>query len=222
MSNIFCFGASNAFGKCSVNGGWPDRLKQYLSEEYYGKEAPGARPYLVYNLCISGEPMEYLKQRVVQEIQFRQRPGRDNIVIFEVGGNDAIAKDTPDGFVSTPEAFRASLEELLDLVRPLANQVMFIGMPPHDESKTMPAVHHATGQKLYMSNERRRLFEGIVADFCKVHNVPFAPFITSSLESDWTQKHLWRDGQHMNEAGHAWLFDQRVKPAVLQLLENVK
>src|SRR5688572_14701476 len=139
MAQILCFGASCVYGVGS-SGGWADRLKRFLHEEMYASKSLEIEAHEVHNLSIPGETISHLLTRVGQEIETRTRDGRDNVILFEVGGNDSRADGSPDNFVSTPEQLTESLNKLYDAVRPHASRFLFVGLAPCDEAITSPKV----------------------------------------------------------------------------------
>ncbi len=211
MAQILCFGASCVYGVGS-SGGWADRLKRFLHEEMYASKSLEAETHEVYNLSFPGETISQLLDRVGQEIEARTRENRENIILFEVGGNDSLADGSPNNYVSSPEQLTKSLNKLYDAVSPYAAKMLFVGLAPCDEAKTNPLY----GEQLYFTNGRKKLMEDTVAAFCKEKGIAFVPLHEAANAAGWQNK-LFSDGLHPNEDGAAWIFE-RVKPKVLELL----
>ncbi len=216
MAQILCFGASCVYGVGS-SGGWADRLKRYMHEEMYAKRSIEAETHEVHNLSIPGETISHLLTRAAPEIEARTRENKDNIVLFEVGGNDSRADGAPDHYVSTPEQLTENLKKLYDAVSPHAAKLLFVGLSPCDEKITAPKINPFTKRESYFTNERKKLMEDTVGAFCKEKGIAFVPLHEAANALGWQEKYLFSDGLHPNEDGAAWIFEC-VKPQVLELI----
>ncbi len=205
-AQIFCIGASSMYGVGGINGGWPDLLKLDLHKTQYGTNGMG-QIYEVYNLAVPGANIQDCLERSEVEISTMSKPGRNIITIIQIIGNNAIAIDRPDNFVSTEEEYRTEITEFLNMITGLSNETICLGTTPNDESKTMPINKEAEKKReVYMSNERKKLFESILAEICDDLDVTFIPLFDRAIADGWFEKYQYEDGIHPNTAGYEWTY----------------
>lgn len=214
---IFCIGASSIYGVGGTKGSWADLLKAEIHALQYGPEGIG-QVHEVYNLAVPGRTIADSRQRTEVELKTMTKPGRKVISIVQFGGNNALAIDSPDNYVSTPEEYRTEMKEMLVLIKSLSNQVICLGSTPCDESKTTPIVKDLEkNTKVYMSNERKRLFESINDEVASELGMTFIPLFDSAQKKDWTETFQFSDGIHPNDSGYEWIY-QHIKPYVFKRL----
>ncbi|MBI3624530.1 hypothetical protein HY218_02765 [Candidatus Saccharibacteria bacterium] len=217
MTQIFVFGASTAYGVGGRSGGWPDLLKQRLHEEMYALSQLPPEKHEIYNLCVPGATVADVKERLAIELKSYAKPGRQQIVTIELGGNDAKAIETPSNYTNTPEVFVQELKELVDIAKMHAEHILLVGLQPVDETKTAPRTNPWTERKVYFTNQRMNLFEESIADLAQKENITYIPIFAEASKLNWEKEYLFEDGLHPNEKGHQWLYE-KVYSAIKKLL----
>ncbi len=207
MPQILVFGASITYGAWDRQGGWVQRLRKWIDranlvdDEFYG---------LVYNLGISGDTSTELLQRFESEAERRMKEERETIFILSIGGNDAqmlLDKNVPR---TPPEQFRNNIEKLLDLARKHSSKIMFVGLTPVDESRTVPTLWN---KNIAYLNSNMRHYNEIIKDVCKQQGVMFVDVF--ELFELVGHKSLLEDGLHPNSKGHRMIFEE-VRKALLK------
>ena len=87
MAQILVFGDSISYGKWDKEGGFVQRMKNFLDEETLSKSE---NEHTIYNLGVSGNTTEDLLERF--EFETKQRLKEDDeelIFIFAIGVNDS-------------------------------------------------------------------------------------------------------------------------------------
>ena len=134
IMEILVFGDSVAYGAGDIKGGWVQRLRRAMDVMRQTNPEEDNR---VYNLGIGGNNTEMLLERVNSEI--RQRFFEDDplTIIFAIGLNDStFFTDQGANWVSE-EKFAENLKDLLKMAKQYTQQVIFVGLTPVDESKTV-------------------------------------------------------------------------------------
>lgn len=215
MAQILVFGASTPYGVGGSQGGWPDLLKQKFHKQMYlAKEIP-IEKHEVYNLCVPGATIAHIEERIEVEIESYSKPGREQIIVIMLGGNDAKATERPDNFVSTPEKFYKQMKKLSEKARKYTNKVVLVGMKPVDESKTAPKINPNGGNKSYFFNNRLKLFDAEIERAANDVGVDFVPTFDNAQKLEW--EFNFDDGLHPNDKGHEWLLEQ-IFPIIEKLL----
>lgn len=205
---LLIFGASTAQGYWDSQGGWADRLKHYydnLQMQDFDKEQPK-----VMNLGISGDQTSNLLNRMENEAKARENE-KGIAIVLTVGSNNAAIRD---GKEQSAEDYAADLSKLLPIAKSLTSQVLFVGFPSVNESKTTPVSWSNT----HFKNDRIKLFEDTAKSACDEFGVPFvAVFQTMKDQADKGAEMQAHDGLHPNDSGHKLIFEL-VRPAVDELL----
>lgn len=176
-----------------VGGGWVEQLRR----EWMSPDQPG---HALYNLGIRGNTVSQVAQRLEQE--FRQRGELRNrlpdLIILSVGINDTPRLGRPDGRTVTDfDTFRVHVATLLERAKSLC-PVIFVGMPPIDESK-MPflgCMHYNHADQYAYKEATRRA--------CEARDIPYLDIFDRWLArgEDWVRSHLSSDGLHPNVEGY--------------------
>ena len=85
MNTIFIFGDSIAYGAWDPEGGWVERLRQWVFGTTRGEYNRGT---FLYNLSIVGDTTAELLKRFPTELEARQ-PAPGALIVFAAGINDA-------------------------------------------------------------------------------------------------------------------------------------
>ncbi|TSC69035.1 MAG: putative TesA-like protein protease [Parcubacteria group bacterium Gr01-1014_56] len=135
--HILVFGDSITQGAFDAEcGGWVNRLEAYCFDSAIKNDFQD-KP-LVFNLGISGDRALRVRARLESELQARRDSDGLMLVIFAVGINDSMVKietgenDTPIG------VYEKALQEMVDIVRPLGCQTLFVGLTPIEQAKLDP------------------------------------------------------------------------------------
>jgi lysophospholipase L1-like esterase len=191
--NICIFGDSISWGAYDPqNGGWANRLRNYFEEQ--------KKDIDIYNLGISGDVTTNLLNRIKIEAKSR----KVDVIVFAIGANDAqFIYSTKNNLISADD-FRTNLEKLYEIARKFTSKIIFIGLASVDESKIKPVPWNTD---ITYTNERIKLFDRIIEDFCFKNNLKFVP-INDLLNNDDLA-----DGVHPNTQGHIKMFE-RIKPEI--------
>jgi len=188
--NLCIFGDSIAYGAWDDRGGWVDRLRTYLHRQTLKSHFQAY--YFVYNLGIPGNTAADMLARLAGEAAARE----PHVIIFAVGINDSRWQE-PDRIPDvTEEAFRESIAKLIADARRFAPRIVFIGLTPVDETKTMPFESGA-----YFENERIRRYDEIMRRIAENEGALFLD-VAAALSPATDLE----DGLHPNRAGHEKLF----------------
>lgn len=188
--NICVFGDSIAYGAWDDRGGWVDRLRAYLHGETLRSHFQSY--YSLYHLGIPGNTTADVLARLPAEAAARE----PHVIVFAVGINDSRWQD-PNRVPHVEESlFRKNISELIRSARRFTPQIVFIGLTPVDESRTMPF-----DPECYFENERIKRYNSIIRQIATDENVLFLE-VSGALApaSDLV------DGLHPNRAGHEKLF----------------
>jgi len=191
MQKIFVFGDSIAYGAWDPQGGWVERLRQWVFATTRGEYNLGT---FLYNLSVVGETTAELLRRFPAEIAARQS---GDLLVFAAGINDAqFVQGRP---LTTSQAVRSTVRALIRQARAFAPRVCWVGLTPVEEARTTPipwmpdrAYRNATVEEVDAAIKQTAADEAV-------------PYL--DLFSAWTANRaypqlLW-DGIHPNTAGHA-------------------
>lgn len=203
MKQFFILGASSVYG-VGAEKGWADLVKAHIHAKMYGPHAAGEK-YEVFNFSKSGSTIEFISFNLDWICQNYARPKSEIVILICVGGNDAKAENTPDNFICVPEDFKAKLENLIQQLKKISAEIIFVSNGFVDESKTNPKVSPFGKSKSYFTNERRSQFNDITKQLCKDNELTF---IRCNVDKDeWVETCLYDDGLHPNQLGHQKVFE---------------
>lgn len=107
---VFIFGHSLTLGMWDSEGGWADRLKKELMQEFHNSD----NYYEVYNLGIADEDSSQLRDRIEEELDRRNYEDAEKYIIIQIGAND-IQYFTEEGEMRvSKEDFRENIEKIID------------------------------------------------------------------------------------------------------------
>ncbi|MBX4201877.1 hypothetical protein KW803_03225 [Candidatus Saccharibacteria bacterium] len=209
---ILVFGASITQGFYDTDGGWVARLRKYYDELLVNN--PEHDQPTVFNLGISGDTSSRLLKRFENETNARKYPGEEFALIFCIGTNNSYVKGNGEQN-STPEVYGRDLEELVGKAKNFSNKIMFVGLPPCEETKTTPV----SWKDIHYTNERILLFENVMREVCTTSNIPFVKTLEPIKERLDKGEDLYSDGLHPNNTGHQLVFEL-VRPELDRLLNT--
>ena len=130
MPNILVFGDSIIWGAWDKEGGWVNRLRRFLDENY--------EDYFVYNLGVSGNNTDDLLKRFEFEVEQRIKEEKETIFIISIGANDSQFIHSQNNLRNPPEKFKENIQKLINLAKKFSSKIIFVGLTPVDETKTTP------------------------------------------------------------------------------------
>ncbi|MBS3125805.1 hypothetical protein J4211_06190 [Candidatus Woesearchaeota archaeon] len=140
MTTILIFGDSIAYGAWDAQGGWVARLRKLVDKR---NADPKDDFYcLVYNLGVSGDTTADVLQRMNAEINAREKD--DLILVFSIGGNDAVYIPSKKSNKVAPAEFEKNINKIIKQAKKYTNHSLFTGIIPMDESKTHPVTPEET------------------------------------------------------------------------------
>jgi len=183
MKSICIFGDSITWGACDEKGGWVERLKVYLAENYECTD--------VYNLGIPGDTTKGILERFEFEAQQRVDGEEELILMFAIGINDTRLKEI------SLEKFIGNLNEIIKRAKKLSQKIIFVGLTPVDESVKEVNMDN------YL-NDNIKSYDGVIRSECKEKNILFIDIFDNFSKLDY--KKLLDDGLHPNTKGHEIIF----------------
>lgn len=200
---VCIFGASITWGAIDPEGGgWADRLKRHWYKSTQGD-------INAFNLGIGGADTALLLKRYRVECEARN-PG---LIVIAIGANDSQYSLTLDKPRVALEDFRSNLRELVKLGREITSNIIFVGLMPCDESKTMPIPWDPDGVKCY-DNARLKAYDEAIRAICEQEKLPYVDLWDVLASVDF------EDGLHPNSEGHRKVYEAiKDKIEELQLLQ---
>ena len=190
--NILVFGDSITYGAWDKEkGGWVNRLRLALENDNSNNY------YTVFNLGISGDVTEGIKNRFVNECKIRFAKEDNTIIIFSIGINDT--QNIKDKYRVSLETFKNNIMALINSAKKYTDNILFIGLTKVDESKVTPLPWDK--DKCYLNNKIID-FDKELKSICLENNVDYL-YIYDLLEVD----ELF-DGLHPNNVGHQKICDK--------------
>ena len=190
--NILVFGDSITYGAWDKEkGGWVNRLRLALEND------DSNNYYTIFNLGISGDVTESIKNRFDNECKIRFNKNDNTIIIFSIGINDT--QNVKDEDRVSLETFRNNIITLINSAKKYTDNILFIGLTKVDESKVIPL--HWDKEKGYL-NTKIINFDKELKNICLENNVDYL-YIYDLLELE----ELF-DGLHPNNVGHQKICDK--------------
>ena len=190
--NILVFGDSITYGAWDKEkGGWVNRLRLALENDDSNSY------YTIFNLGISGDVTESIKNRFDNECKIRFNKNDNTIIIFSIGINDT--QNVKDEDRVSLETFRNNIITLINSAKKYTNNILFLGLIKVDESKVIPLSWDKN--KCYLNN-KIIMFDKALKNICLENDVDYL-HIYDLLESE----DLF-DGLHPNNVGHQKICDK--------------
>ena len=190
--NILVFGDSITYGAWDKEkGGWVNRLRLALENDDSNSY------YTIFNLGISGDVTESIKNRFDNECKIRFNKNDNTIIIFSIGISDT--QNVKDEDRVSLETFRNNIITLINSAKKYTDNILFIGLTKVDESKVTPLPWDK--EKGYL-NTKIINFDKELKNICLENNVDYL-YIYELLEIE----ELF-DGLHPNNVGHQKICDK--------------
>lgn len=198
MAHILVFGDSIAYGAWDKEGGWVQRLREFVDEKALGD---GKDPeYMVYNVGISGNTTELILNRFEPELK-RRLDVDENIIIIAIGTNDSSILDETKEFWVPCEKFKLNMEKLIKISKKYSNKIVLVGLTLVEELKTSP---YRGGIDIHYKNENMQKYNEIIKFLSKENKVYFVDVMNEWNKLDYPK--LLYDGVHPNSEGHKKIF----------------
>jgi lysophospholipase L1-like esterase len=209
---VLVFGDSIAQGFWDSQGGWVERLRKHYDSLALADLKKNKQPE-IFNLGVSGDTTRNLLARIEAETKIRRWPDDPLIVVVAIGTNDDLFES--DKQYVPPDEFKANLEQIVSILKPLTQGILLVGNPACDESKTMPVFW---GDFTYTNKELQRS-EHTIVEVAAKNNLPCVPiFEVFKLKLDEGVE-LLADGLHPNDEGHQFIANQ-VKPQLEYIIKQ--
>jgi len=198
MKKIFIFGDSIAYGAWDPEGGWVERLRQWLFVTTRGDYNLGT---FLYNLSIVGETTTDLLTRFPTELVARQ-PEPGDLIVFATGINDAqFVNGQP---IATPADICTHVRALIQQARAWTPRLCWVGLTPVDDTRTTPIPWMP--DRAYR-NAAVAEFEAAIRRTAAAEAIPYIELFSTWTADTAYQQQLF-DGIHPNAAGHAQICEQ--------------
>ncbi len=197
MKCVFVFGDSITYGCWDLEeGGWVNRLRKFLEGRY-------DNDVLVYNLGVSANKTVDLLKRAKFEIESRikEKDINEVTILYEIGLNDSQYVINKGHRVPIDD-FRKNIESLINIGQNYG-KVLFVGLTPVDESKTIPLSWDKS--KIY-KNEFIRKYDKVIRETCKKREIPYIPIFDEMQKVPNFENELIEDGLHPSSKGHELIF----------------
>ncbi len=202
MAQILVFGDSIAWGAWDREGGWVQRLRNFLDERTLSiTNFQNTDYFMVYNLGISGDTSELLLKRFKTEVKQRLFDEKgETFIAFAIGKNDSRFIKSRNAFEIPPEKFEENIRELIKIAKKYSSKIIFIGAAVVDEKKTTPWIDNR-----FYKNEYLEIYNEIIKNICNENKIHFIEVSETFMKSDY--KNLLEDGLHPNSEGHKNIFE---------------
>ena len=197
---VLFFGDSITQGFWDIEGGWAGRIRKHYDKLALADLEHNEQPY-IFNVGISGETTRSLLQRIEAETRARVWRGEPVVVAVAIGTNDDLFES--DEQWVTPEEFRANLEQIVTILKPLAARIILIGNPAVDEARTVPVFW---GDFNYTNRELERS-ERVIGEVAARHDLAYVPIYGQFKARLDAGDDLLSDGLHPNGDGHQLMSD---------------
>ncbi len=189
--DVFIFGDSIVCGvgdneKC----GWVNRFRLDLENSNIGD-------YNVFNLGISGDVTQGVRNRFEFEVNTRKNEENETIIIFAIGENDT--QDIGGEGRVLINVFEQNIVALIKMAREYCNNIMFVGFLKVDEAKVVPL---PWDHKKSYFNHKIIEFDNCLEKICKENNVNYLKVYDLLLTEELI------DGLHPDCIGHQKLCDK--------------
>lgn len=197
MVRFLIFGDSITYGAWDLEGGWVQRLRNFLDKKTLADEGY----YLVYNLGISGDTSKDLLERFDFETKQRLKEGDETIFLFEIGVNDCGFLISKNNSELSEKEFEHNLKELISKAQKISSKIVFVGIAPFDESRVSPVPWH---KDLVYKNVLAKRFNRIIEKTCQENNLLFIDIFNKITQKDCKN---FEDGAHPDSSGHEKIFE---------------
>ncbi len=199
---ILVFGDSIAYGAWDVEGGWVSRLRKFydrrgFKDENYFK--------LFYQLGIDSQTTKDILDRFDAESKPRINENKkENVIIFEVGKNDSLFKESIKHRRVEPDEFERNLKELFDRASRISETVIFLGMARTLDDSNI-AYKKWTPDITY-SNEAIHEYDLMIKKVCNEKGAGYVD-LDKAISKHISSGIFDGDGIHLNAKGHRLIFN---------------
>ena len=193
------FGDSITYGAWDKEGGWVQRLREFLDE---GKQLDEGFYYMVYNLGVSGNTTEELLKRFEFETKQRLKEKEETVIIFSIGANDSQFVHSKNNFRTLPQKFEENILKLIEIAQKFSSKIIFVGLTPVDETRVTPIPWNPD---VSYKNEYIEKYDEIIRKVCEQKGVFFINILTKLKNLNYRK--LLEDGLHPNSEGHRVIFE---------------
>lgn len=198
MIKIFLiFGDSIAYGSDDIKGGWAARLRLWIDDLTLSDSGSYFR---LLNLAIGGDNTENLLKRFDFEARQRLDEEVPSVIVFAIGINDSQIFKGQNKTLA--EKFENNIKELAKKAEKISNEIVFIGLTPVDEKKTVPVAWHK--DKSY-ENEDIKNYNKIIKKICEENKLYFIDIFNKLNNLNY--KNSLSDGLHPGSEGHEIIFN---------------
>jgi len=199
MVQLLIFGNSITYGSWDKEGGWVQRLRNFVDE----KNTSNPTYYcLIYNLGVPGDTVEEILERFESETKSRLDENEELILIFQVGLNDSVYLNDEDEQRFLVEVFQDNIKTLIKISKRFAKKIIFLGLTPVEDKKVDPIPWDKN--KSY-KNELIKDFNAKLKETCNKREVGFIDIYEKFIENNYES--LLDDGVHPNTEGHKRIFE---------------
>lgn len=209
---VLFFGDSIAQGFWDSEGGWVERLRKHYDSLALKNLRNNKQPE-IFNVGVSGDTTRSLLSRIEAETRVRKWPNSLLYVVVAIGTNDDLFES--DKLFVPPEEFKANLVQIVKILEPISQAVVFLGNPACDESKTRPVFW---GDYTYTNKDLERS-EKTIDQVAKSKNVVYIPLFEKFKAKLDEGAELLADGLHPNDEGHKFIFEL-VRPELDKLINT--
>lgn len=193
---ILIFGDSVTQATAIKGGGWADRLRDSYERPHY----PMDNDHSVLSLGVGGDATDNMLTRFKVEALARKKEN-ELVIIFAVGVNDSRIKNGNNYMEDSN--YLANLRDLFEQAKELSSRIAFVGLTPCIDELSNPVSWSSTCYQ----NERIRLFDNILNQFCLDKKVSFIEVFNNYQEiADY--KDSLPDGIHPDSRGHEFIFGE--------------
>ncbi len=203
MTIILVFGTSITYGAWDKEGGWVQRLREYVDKNYIKNKG---KEYFVYNLGISGDTSKDILERCEFETQQRLKLLDTNervIILISVGVNDAIINNKTKEYHIPLDIYAQNIKKIIKISEKYADRIVFVGNKPTDDSKLdpIPWLKECSYKAEFVEQYDKK-----AADICKEKNIQFID-VYNQFKKIKEYKKLLHDGVHPTTEGHKHIFE---------------
>jgi lysophospholipase L1-like esterase len=192
MGKIIVFGDSIAYGKWDHQGGWVNRLRQYIDKQYNIGKGGNVQ---VYNLGIPGEVAPRLAERFSEELSYRIEKDAHNLVLIAVGVNDSCPNNWMTQQQTPPEEFSRAITQMVESARTQQCRVCAIGLTPVDPAKS---------KGLAFSNEEVQKYDHYLQETCDAIKTDKIEMYNNLINTRYADTLV--DSVHPSSDGHEALY----------------
>lgn len=200
MVQIFAFGHSITYGNWDTEGGWVQRLREFLDERALEKQDEELVSE-VLNLGIPGETSEELLERFEDELERRLWEEEEQVIIFQTGTNDSQVLVESGETMVDRKSFRDNLEQLIEKAEEYTENIIVVGEIYTTIEGTIPWAEDKS-----LSDERLGRYVDTEKEVCREKDVDFINLRSLKDRKEWTD--ILEEGLHPNDEGHNFIYNE--------------